>query len=196
MTTLALLDQSLQWWDELNLARQIFYGIGIVAGIFSLILALLAAIGMEHHDAVDVGSMDADHDGAGIFSVKPMTGFFLGFGWGGGLALDAELPMIAAIAIGVGCGGTLMAVIVAMYRAIRAMRSDGTMRIADAMDATGTVYVSLPPARAPGGQVIVNFNGRQETLSALNATDQPIASGERIRVVEVIDSRTVVVKPL
>jgi len=31
MTTLALLNQVSQWWDELNLARQVFYGIGVIA---------------------------------------------------------------------------------------------------------------------------------------------------------------------
>ncbi|MET0261476.1 MAG: hypothetical protein ABW223_01165, partial [Rariglobus sp.] len=85
MTTLALINQVSQWWDELNLARQIFYGIGIIAGIMALILAILAMIGLDHGDGVDaIGDTGAGDGDGGIFSIKPLTGFFLGFGWAGG----------------------------------------------------------------------------------------------------------------
>jgi hypothetical protein len=197
MTTLALLNQVSQWWDELNLARQVFYGIGVIAGFMAVILAILAVIGMEHHDAVDaIGAADSGDGGGGIFSVKPLTGFFLGFGWGGGLALDGGLGMIAATIIAVLSGGTLMAIIVAMFRAIHGMRSDGTARIEDALNATGTVYITLPASKAPGGQVVVSFRGRQETFSALNTADRTIRSGERVKVIQIIDPRTVLVEPL
>lgn len=196
MTTLAVLDQFSLWWGELGSARQVFYGIGLVAAFLALLLAVLGFIGLEHHDAIDATSADVNHGGGGIFSVKPLTGFFLGFGWAGGLALDAGWPLIGALAAAAVAGAAMMAVIVAMFRAIVAMRSDGTMRIADALGAVGTVYITLPPAKASGGQVTVNFQGRQETLAALNATARSVPSGEKIKVVEVIDGRTVLVEPL
>ncbi len=197
MTTLALLNQVSQWWDELNLARQVFYGIGVIAGLVAVILGLLSIIGLDQHDAVDsIGDIDTGDGGGGIFSVKPLTGFFLGFGWGGGLSLDGGLGMFAAIAVGLVSGGALMAIIVAMFRAIHGMRSDGTMRIQDALNATGTVYVTLPPSKAAGGQVVISFRGRQETFSALNTSDRVVPSGQPVRVVQIIDGRTVVVEPL
>ncbi|MET0261531.1 MAG: hypothetical protein ABW223_01445, partial [Rariglobus sp.] len=73
---------------------------------------------------------------------------------------------------------------------------DGTMRIDDALNATGTVYITLPPSRATGGQVVVSFHGRQETFAALNASDRVIPSGDRVRVTQIIDPRTVLVEPL
>jgi hypothetical protein len=197
MTTLALLAPVISWWDQLSLAQHLFYGIGIMAGVVALILTVLAVIGLEHHDAVDaLGSASVDHGGGGIFSVKPLTGFFLGFGWAGGLALDGGFSLTVALLAGLVSGGGLMALIVAMFRAIYAMRSDGTMRIEDALNANGTVYVSLPASRVAGGQVLVSFSGRQETLNALNATDQVIASGQRVKVIQVIDTRTVLVEPI
>ncbi|MDF3058874.1 MAG: hypothetical protein K0R17_3089 [Rariglobus sp.] len=197
MTTLALITQVSQWWDELNLARQVFYGIGMIAGLLAVILALLAVVGMDHHDAVDsIGAVDSGDGGGGIFSVKPLTGFFLGFGWAGGLALDGGLGMFAATLVAVLSGAALMAIIVAMFRAIHGMRSDGTMRTDDALNAVGTVYVTLPPSKASGGQVTVTFHGRQETFAGLNVTDRSIPSGERVKVIQIIDSRTVLVEPL
>ena len=202
MTTLALIERVNGWWTELTLAKQFFYGIGLVAGMVSLVLMVFSLFGMEHDDAVDaLGAADAAgaHDGdtgGGIFSIKPLTGFFLGFGWGGGMALEAGWSFLAATACALGAGGAVMAVIVLMFRAIFAMRSDGTARIADAVGAIGTVYLTLPAAKAPGGQVIVNFRGRQETYAALCAAERAIASGEKVKVLAVVDGHTVLVEPL
>lgn len=196
MLHLALMDQITSWWDGLNLARQLFFGIGLVAAFIAFILAVLSFIGLEHHDGLDATDVDIDNGGGGIFSVKPLTGFFLGFGWAGGMALEAGWPMIGALAAAVAAGSAMMAVIVMMFRSIIAMRSDGTVRIQDALGAIGTVYVTLPPSKASGGQVTVTFKGRQETLSALNASSRTVPSGEKIKVVEIIDTRTVVVEPL
>ena len=191
---LALFD-SLRWWSELTNAQQLFYGIGIVAGVATVIQAVLGMFGMGHHDTPDLGHVDAGHDG-GIFSVKPLTGFFLGFGWSGGIALEMGASLAVALAVGGGTGTAIMLMIVWMIRAIYALRSDGTRRIADAVGEVATVYVTLPPARAAGGQISVTVSGRKETLAALNTAEQPVASGEKVRVVGVVDSQTVLVEPL
>ncbi len=202
MTTLALIERLNGWWTELTFAKQFFYGIGLVAGLVSIVLMVLSLIGMDHDDAVDaLGATDlADaHDGdtgGGIFSVKPLTGFFLGFGWAGGLAMDAGLPFFGALACALGAGGAFMAVIVVMFRLILAMRSDGTARIGDTVGSIGTVYLSLPAAKASGGQVVVNFRGRQETFAALNSADRAVPSGDKVKVVAVVDPHTVLVEPL
>jgi hypothetical protein len=197
MLTLALIDYFGTWWNDLDLAKQVFYGLALIASFIALILAVLAIIGMEHHDAVDaVGSTGLDDGGGGIFSLKPLTGFFLGFGWAGGIALSRGFTIPVAILIALVCGGAIMAVIVLMFRTILGLRSDGTMRIADAVGAVGSVYVTLPAGKAGGGQVVVSFRNRQETLAALNTADRSIPSGEKIRVVGVVDSRTVLVEPL
>lgn len=195
MHSLGLIEHATAWWDSLNGARQLFYGIGIVAGFASLVIVVLAFIGLEHHDATDIGGLHADDTG-GIFSVKPMVGFFLGFGWAGGLALDGGFSLLAATAIALGAGAIVTAGILAIYRGIYSMRSDGTRQIDQAVGATGTVYVTVPAARVSGGQVTVNFAGRQETLAALSNGSLPIRSGEKIKVTSVIDAGTVLVEPL
>ncbi len=196
MITLALIDTIENWWQALSLARQFFYGIGLVAGFFSVVLAIMAVVGLEHHDAVDAVGADLDHGGGGVFSIKPLTGFFLGFGWAGGLAMDGGLGLPLALVCATGAGGAMMGLIVLMFRGILAMRSDGTRRIADCIGAVGTVYVTLPASKATGGQITVNFHNRQETFSALNTADRPVPSGEKIKVLAVVDSSTVLVEPL
>lgn len=196
MTTLAFIQQIGGWWNELSLAKQLFYGMGLLAGCVSLVLAVLAMLGMEHQDAIDAVDATDIAGGGGIFSIKPLTGFFLGFGWAGGIALDSGFALATAIGLALAAGGLLMAVVVVMIRAIYAMRSDGTVQVQKAVGAVGTVYVTVPASKASGGQVVVNFSGRQETFAALCAAERPIPSGEKVRVVSLVDNRTVLVEAL
>lgn len=194
MTPCFALFEGLTWWVRLTTAQQFFYGIGIVAGLVTLLMALLALVGLEHHGG-DLGG--GDHlDGSSLLSVKPITGFFLGFGWGGGIALDRGLSLAAATLIAFVCGSVLMVGLAWLIRAIYSMRTDGTRRINDAIGAIGTVYVALPASRAAGGQINVTVGGRLETLSALNAALRSVPSGEKVKVVGVVDTNTVLVEPL
>lgn len=192
MQPLAFLD-SLRWWSDLTSAQQLFYGIGIIAGIVTLIMAVLGLFGLGDHDSTDA----VDHfDGGSIFSTKPLTGFFLGFGWAGGIALEGGLSLTVALIIALGSGVIVMLGIAALLRAIFSLRSDGTRNMDDAIGAVGTVYVTLPPARAQGGQINVTISGRLETVAALNAALRPIPSGEKVKVVGLVDAHTVMVEPI
>jgi hypothetical protein len=196
MVTLALMDQATRWWDERSLAEQVFYGIGLAAGLVAIILMVLAIFGMEHDDAVDaIAAGDVDHDGGGgIFSIKPLTGFFLGFGWIGGMALNHGSTLLVATVLAFLAGSGMMSMIVFMFRAILNLKSDGTARIDDTVGAVGTVYITLPPSKASGGQVVVTFRGRQETYSALNNGESVIPSGDKVKVLSVVDGRTLLVE--
>ena len=190
---LALLE-SFVWWIRLTPAQQLFYGIGIMAGLATLVMAGLALIGLDHHDVPDVS---VDHGGGtSLFSTKPLTGFFLGFGWGGGIAIDAGASVPVATVIGLGAGGILMLLLAWLIRAIYSLRSDGTRQLNNAVGAVGTVYVSLPPSRATGGQIQVTVSGRLETLGALSVSSRAIPSGEKVKVISIVDPNTVLVEPL
>ncbi len=193
MTPVLALFDSITWWARLTGTQQFFYGIGIIAGIVTLVMAVLALVGLGHHDVTDA----TDHfDGSSLISTKPLTGFFLGFGWGGGIALDMGAPLAAATGIGIVTGGVLMLVLAWLIHVLYSLRSDGTRQINHAIGAIGTVYVTLPPARAAGGQINVTFSGRLETVPALNAALRAIPSGEKVKVVGVVDTNTVLVEPL
>jgi hypothetical protein len=198
MTPYCALFETFTWWARLTSAQQFFYGIGIAAGVVTLVLALMTMVGLGHHDA-DFSSHDggSDHaDGSSLLSIKPMTGFFLGFGWGGGIALDHGFSLTAATLIALGSGVVLMFALASAIRAIYSLRTDGTRQINNAIGAIGTVYVTLPPSRAAGGQINVTVSGRLETLPALNAALRAVPSGEKVKVVGVIDTNTVLVEPL
>jgi membrane protein implicated in regulation of membrane protease activity len=195
MTLPLALFESITWWARLSTAQQFFYGVGIIAGVLTLIMAVFALFGLDHHDT-DVGDVGDHMDGSSLFSTKPITGFFLGFGWSGGIALDSGLSLGMATLIAFGSGTVLMFALAWVIRSIYSLRNDGTRQINDAIGAIGTVYVTLPASRVAGGQINVTVSGRLETLAALNAALRAIPSGEKVKVVGVIDTNTVLVEPL
>ena len=197
MTSPLALFESFTWWARLTTAQQFFYGVGIIAGILTLFMAVLALFGLGDHDA-DIGSAAAgDHmEGSSLFSTKPITGFFLGFGWSGGIALESGATLGKATAIAFASGTALMLALAWVIRTMYSLRNDGTRQINDAIGAIGTVYVTLPPGRAAGGQINVTVSGRLETLAALNAALRAVPSGEKVKVVGVVDTNTVLVEPL
>ena len=95
------MDSSLSaFWTGLPVAQQVFFGIGIIAGVVALVMGVMSAVGLEHHDVVALpDSIGWDAGGGGIFSVKPLTGFLLGFGWAGGIASANGMGLFAAIVV-------------------------------------------------------------------------------------------------
>ncbi|MCE2827145.1 MAG: hypothetical protein LW626_08670, partial [Verrucomicrobium sp.] len=70
-----MLASLLESWGGLTTAAQVYFSIGLLAGAVSLILGVMSAVGLEHHDVVDLpDTLGWDAGGGGIFSVKPLTG--------------------------------------------------------------------------------------------------------------------------
>ena len=129
---MALNDTMELWWQGLNLELQVFYGIGIVA-LFALVLQLGLMFFGGFDDAGDLGDVADQDSGLGIFSIRGITAFFLGFGWTGVVALKAGLTVVPAIALGLLVGGTLMVVMFLMMRSMMRLQSSGTLDYANAI---------------------------------------------------------------
>lgn len=171
-----------QWWAELATAHRVFFFIALMSSLIAIGLSLAGLLGLDH-DAAALGLEHGDSTGdAEAFSIRAITGFFLGFGWAGYISLQSghSLPLAALAA--------LVAGVIVMYairftlRSMRKLKSDGTMRYDKAVGATGSVYVSIPPSGAAGGQVVVTFDNRNETLPAVQNGAEALPAGTRIRV--------------
>jgi len=180
------------WWQDLARSQQVFYGIALLAAAAILLMALLALVGFGDHD---VDTLDVD-DGSSLFSVKPVTGFFFGFGWAGGAAIENGASLTLAMLLAGLAGALAMGSIAAILKASLRLRSSGNLRKELAVGKVATVYVTIPPARVGAGQVEIPLDGRTVTLGALQVGEQPIPAHAKVRVLELIDSDTVRVEPL
>jgi hypothetical protein len=192
MASLAVVNGLFNWWSELTMAKQLFFGIGSLAGFVVLILALLAIVGLDSPHDFD----HPDADGGGLFTVKPVIGFFLCFGWIGGWMIDVTGSVPLATLIAFVAGFIAMAAIAALLKAVYSMQSDGTLKMANVVGCIGTVYVTIPGKSASGGQVIVGMDGRTVTLGALFAGEDSLPADTKVRVTALLDPQTVQIEKL
>lgn len=182
------------WWHSLNIPLQIFYATGIIAGLLLLVETALTLLGIGHHDLSEVTT---DHpDQLGMLSMRTLTGFFFGFGWGGAAALRGGLGVPLALLIACAAGAVFLVGIYGLMRALFSLRSSGTLNYKNALGQVATVYVTVPPDRRGGGQIEVLIQGRLQTISCLTSHTEPLLPQTKVRVVGLIDQQTLDVLPL
>jgi len=163
-------------WAGYLPAQRIFYGIGGLAAFLILILGTLQLVGMELHTDFE----HPDHDGASLFSVKPITGFFFGFGWAGGYSLG-QTTLFPAVAFAALAGACSMLIIWGIVRTFVHFQNDGSMTLESAIGKDGIVYTTIDPQK--GGLIQVTLNTGLETLSAVTKEKEPIFTGKTVTVI-------------
>ena len=88
-----------------------------------------------------------------------------------------------------------MVIFIFLFRQMRRLEHDGTFRIEDALGKVADVYLRIPGERMGEGKIQFSFEGSVQELPAI--TDGPgIATGQKVRVVEVIGGHTLLVEKL
>lgn len=156
-----------------------------IAWLATLLTMLMGAISFFF----DAGDADADVDGGdvdgdtGVFSVRAVLGFLLGFGWGGYVAIQFGGSVPMAILVGLVVGVLMFLIVAGMMRLIYSLKSDGSLNYESLVGRTGTVYVTIPPRGEPGGQVQVSHPSQLITMAAVQEGDTPLPPQSRVEVV-------------
>jgi len=186
----------INWWSSLVLEKQIFYAIGIVAISILIIQIFLTIIGIgAHHDA-NLGG-HGDHDsGLGLLSIRTITAFFVGFGWGGVIILNHGHSLVAAVIGGFGTGVVFLLVTALLIRSLLRLQGSGNLNYRNAIGVIGTVYSTIPAQESGGGQLELVLQGRLITAEAYSKTAEDLKPGSKARVVNLIGHSTLLVEPL
>jgi hypothetical protein len=149
-----------------------------------------------HGDAGDIG--DIDHASTVLsfkfLSLQGLTAFFMMFGLVGLAILRANMWPILAIGGGTIAGTFTVWVMGMLFAVLNRLQSDGTINIKNAIGQQGTVYLSIPAQGS--GQVSVAVQGSLKIFDAVSDEKKKIATGEKIKVINVIDNKTLVVTKL
>ncbi len=185
------------WWDALSVTLKIFHGIAIVAAV---LLALQTVTMFFFVDTdTDMGDFgDADHHGSGVgmLSLKSITAFFTGFGWTAIGFQRMGLPLVAVIFFAGLIGLAMMFLIYLLMKSLVKLSASGTMDYANAVGHSGTVYVTIPPAKGPGGQVETMIQGRLVTAEAIQRGTEPLKPGSKVQIIEKVGNSTLIVEPV
>ena len=182
-------------WVEL-----IYWGFTILGGTFLLLRILFMFIGggIDVDMDTDVSDIDISDSASSFdfnfFSIQSLTAFFLMFGLVGLMLESAGLPIIITMFGGGVAGLITMGVIGFLFSQIKHLRSEGTLNVNNTIGQTGSVYLNIPANGS--GQVQVVVQGSLKIFDAVPKTKMDIAYGEKIKVVGVADSQTLIVEKL
>lgn len=170
----------------------------VATGAFLIKLTLLLAGGDAGPDLhVDSGTgAGGMEDGVGAFkllSVQAMTGFLMGFGWGGFAALKGSgFDLLPSIGIGAVCGLGMMWLLAFVLRAMHELESSGNINVSEAIGLEGIVDVTVPESRSGTGRIRVVIGQRQRSYAAITE-GMELARSSRVRILSTEGDNTLMV---
>ncbi|WP_221029515.1 hypothetical protein [Actomonas aquatica] len=188
----------IDWWNGLSLALQVFYGIGLLSALMSVLQLGLSLLGWGG-DALDLDLEvgDADSAGASLISGQTLSAFFLGFGWVGAAVITAGLGLLIAIITASVVGVIVMFAVYFMIRQVLRLQAKGNLDYHNAIGEEAMVYVTLPGNDEDGGgQIQFMIQGRLRTASARKVTPGAVKPGEKVRITGMFGETSFVVESL
>lgn len=187
----------MEWFQELTSFQKTYW---IITGISTLIFLLVLISTFIGADTEDIGDVDAEIDadtGAGFqfFTFKNVVAFFAIFGWSGISSIDAGNSKSTTIIISIICGLLMMFVMAAMFYYISKLTSSGTLKMQNALNSIGEVYLTVGAKRSKIGKVQVKVQGALRELEALTDYHENLTQGNVIKVIEVTNNGILIIEP-
>jgi hypothetical protein len=188
-----------QWFETLSLFEKIYW---VVALISSAIFVVLIVMTLAGGDADDFGGdVDVEIEGdTGIgfqfLSFKNLMGFLTIFGWSGIACIDGGLSKTVTVLISVICGLLMMTAMAALFYYLAKLQSSGTLKLKNALNQIGEVYLTIGANRSSIGKVSINVQGTLRELEALTDEAHDLNQSNVVRVKEITANGILIVELL
>ena len=188
-----------QWFAALTLFEKIYWLVALISSAIFVVLIILTIVG---GDADDMGGdVDAEVDGDGgigfqFLSFKNLMGFFTIFGWSGIACLDGGLSKVLTVGISVFCGLLMMTAMAALFYYLAKLQSSGTLKLKNALNEIGEVYLTIGANRSKIGKVSINVQGTLRELEALTDEEHDLTQSNVVRVKEITANGILIVELL
>ncbi|WP_437396379.1 hypothetical protein [Flagellimonas lutimaris] len=186
------------WFAALTLFEKIYWIIAIAGSAILLVLVVMTLIGGDVDDMSDVDT-DVEADTGVHFqflSFKNLMGFFTIFGWSGIACIENNLSTGLTVFISVVCGLLMMLAMATLFYYLAKLQSSGTLKLSNAVNQIGEVYLTIGAKRSRMGKVSVNVQGTLRELQALTDEDHDLVQGNVVKVHEVTDTGILIVNLL
>lgn len=189
----------LETFQSYDLMLQVYWVLAVASSLIFAIQAIGTFMGFDADTDVDIDSPDVDDafdsDGFHLVSVKTVVSFILGFSWTGVLFWnDFENPLWLGL-LAVVVGMVFMSSIAYLLYLVMKLDRDNTFDVKKTVGLNAEVYLRIPAAKADTGKVMVSLFGSMHELTALTEGDD-ISTGDKVRIVKVVEGETVLVEKL
>lgn len=184
------------WWNQLQLAQQIFALIAIPSTLIMLIQTVMLLIGIGDGE----GDIDGDElfeggDGLVLFSVRGVVSTLTVMGWAAVALLETLSPALA-ISIAAVLGVATLFGTAYLMRAVARLQTSGNIDVENAVGKVATVYIPIPPKGTGVGKVTMTLQEKYCELSAVTLGAEKLSTGTLVRVVSVDGTGVLAVEPL
>ena len=194
------------WWAELSPVMKILWGVTLTASLIFIIQTILTFVGADADGGMDMDvNVDTDpgfgdaanlDGGTNLYTFRNFVNFFLGFGWTAILLQGHIRSTALLLLVSVFVGVALVTMVMYLFKWLSSMQQAGNINVyKSAIGCEGTVYLSIPGERAGEGKVQITINNAVREYTAVTDGDA-IRTGAQIKVVEVLDSETLLVEEL
>ena len=186
------------WWTSLDIYLKIMWGIAIPFSVMFLIQMVMTFIGMGDQGEIS-GDADVDSDTEmpfQFFTFRNFVNFFLGFSWAGISLYDSFTNMVWLTLVSVFIGLVLVAIVMALLYALSKTTQSGNIDINNAIGCPATVYFTIPAAGKGSGKIQMSIQQAVREYDAVSESEEPIPTGNIVRVKSVIDPHTLLVENL
>ena len=186
------------WFSNLELFLKIYWGISLLASFVFVIILVATFVGGDTDDLGDVDTEVEGDTGAGFqfFTFKNLVAFFTIFGWSGIACIDAGYSQSIAVVVSLICGLIMMFVMAALFYYMSKLNDSGTLKLKNAVNAIGEVYLTIGATRSKMGKVHIRVQGALRELEALTDAETDLKLGTVIKVKEVTGNGILIVQPL
>ena len=185
------------WWITLSGAGQFFWILALFSSAVFVIVFVVSLLGFDADSDIDLDT-DIDTDVGGhdfpIFSFKAITAFLTFFSWTGVLLTGEGRSLWEIIPYSILAGLVAMALVVFLLKKFSDLTESGTADLLDLIFEQGDVYIPIPPHQSGKGKVHVTLNKSLREMNAVTLDEQPIRTGEKIRVLEILPENTLLVE--
>ncbi|WP_159022089.1 hypothetical protein [Formosa sp. L2A11] len=183
------------WFSALEPFEKVYWIIALTASVIFIILTLLTFIGGEFDETGDVDAdIEADTGiGFQFLSFKNLIGFFTIFGWTGISCIGNGLSNGVTILISSICGLIMMLIMASLFYYLGKLNSSGSLKIKNALNQIGEVYLTIGANRSRIGKVHINIQGGMRELDALTDDASELHQGDIIIVTEVTGTGILIV---
>ena len=148
---------------------------------------------LEAQDASDINHVDASQASdvlhVNFFSLKSIMAFIAFYGLGG---LCFKHLGWGGFVIAIISGITMMVIISVLIALLLKMQQSGNITSKDFIGKSGSVYLSIPGNREPGGKATIKLDACTREIDAI--ADEPISTGKTVTIVQAIGNNTYLVK--
>jgi hypothetical protein len=147
----------------------------------------------DHHDAHGSGEDSYVTWFVGLLTLRTIAAALTFFGLAG-MKASLDLDWLLALAVAVAGGAAAFALVAWMMNLLNKLKADGTVRMERAVGKNGTVYLTVPAAKAGAGKVTLNLQNRTVEYQAITPAGE-LPTGAKVVVTAIVSADTVEVVP-